>query len=269
MSAAEGVDAILARHGVKDPIDMAVVLGAGLAAVTDNLEGAVSIPYAELPGFPSAAGQAGALCFVKHDNVHVAYMRGRAHVYEQGDPAAMAAPLETLALIGARQFVLTSTVGSVRADLSPGHLVLVNDHINFGGMNPLIGLAADGGFVNMTNAYDPKLSWRLKRAAALSGVPLHEGVLMWFSGPSYETPAEIRMARTLGADIVGMAIAPEVVLCRRLGAHVAAVTLVANFGAGFSGGNPSHSETIAHAQAGALSLRRLLRAFFKTREKTA
>lgn len=268
MSPAEETVASIAARGVRDPIDFVVVLDWRLGAVADSPEDSLVIPYADLPAFRaiSARDPEGALVFARQDNAHVVYMRGRAHYFESGDLAAMAGPLEALAMLGAQQFILTDTVGSVRADFFPGNLVVVADHISFGGGNPLVGHASDGGFVNLTTAYDGKLSHRLKRAGALCGAPLHEGVYMWFSGPSFETPAEIRMARTLGADVVGMAIAPEVILCRRLGVNVAALTVVTHYGAGFSGGRPTHADTIKQAQAGAIPVKRLLRAFLRTRD---
>ena len=129
-------------------------------------------------------------------------------------------------------------------------------------------MSSDGGFISLTEAYDPKLYRRLKRATLHCGVQTHEGVMMWFSGPSFETPAEIKMARTLGADVVTTSMAPEVILARRLGVNVAAIGAVTHYGAGFQGGDPRHDQTIKQAQATAIGMRRLLRAFPKTRELT-
>jgi purine-nucleoside phosphorylase len=143
----------------------------------------------------------------------------------------------------------------------------VTDHINFNGLNPLIGMAAEGGFVSLTEAYDKRLLRRLKQAGAGSGVSVHEGVYMWFSGPTFETPAEVKVARLLGADVIGMSIVPEVILARRLALRVAAIAVVTSFAAGFSGGNPTHGETRQQALSGLISLRRLLRAFLKTKEE--
>jgi purine-nucleoside phosphorylase len=257
---------IISARGVAS-IDLAIVLGAGLGIVADGLDDAISIPYADLPGFPQGLSEPdGYLIVAPLEGMSIAYMRGRAEFHEVGDAAAMAIPLETLAMLGAQNFIFTAGVGSVRADMHPSNLVLVTDHISLGGINPLIGMSADGGFVGLTDAYDPKMFRRLKRATLHCGVQTHEGVVMWFSGPSFETPAEIRMARLLGADVVCMSMVPEVILARRLGMNVAAVGAVTYYGAGFSGGAPSHSQTLKQAQAGAIGLRRLLRAFPKTRE---
>ena len=261
----QAVEIIMAR-GVGS-IDLVIVLGAGLGNVADGLEDAISIPYADLPGFPrNLADPDGYLIVSSMDGVNTAYMRGRAEFHDSGDASCMAGPLETMAMLGATNFILTAGVGSVRADMHPSNLVLITDHINFGGINPLIGLSSDGGYVGLTDAYDPKMFRRLKRATLHCGVQTHEGVMMWFSGPSFETPAEIRMARAIGADVVCMSMAPEVILARRLGVNVAAVGAVTYYGAGFSGGAPSHSTNLKQAQAAAIGLRRLLRAYPKTRE---
>lgn len=262
------VDLIRRRAG-DDQIEVAFVLGTGLGGAVDALENSVSIPYAEIPGFPETPvlGHEGRLVIGTQEGTRVAYLVGRAHYYERGNARAMAFPLEALALLGLHVVILTCSVGSANADVFPGMLVLVTDHINLSGFNPLIGVAEEGGFLSMTEAYDNRLTRRLKRAAVGSGVQLKEGVYMWVSGPTFETPAEIRMARTLGADVVGMSLVPEVILARRLAMRVAAVAVVTNFGAGFSGGNPTHAQTIEVAHQGAISVKRVIRAFLKTRDE--
>jgi purine-nucleoside phosphorylase len=264
----QAAEIIQAQAGF-DPFDFAFVLGTGLAHVADNLEDQIVIPYADLPGFPDSeiSGHDNRLVIGTQEGIRVVYLLGRAHYYEKGDPRAMASALETLALIGVQAIVFTNAAGSVNADMYPGTLVQVTDHINFNGLNPLIGVAADGGFVSLTEAYDKRLVRRMKRAALAAGVGLREGVYMWFSGPSFETPAEIRMARTLGADLVGMSTVPEVILARRLALRVAAISVVTNFAAGFNNGNPSHSETKDVAMQGAIGLRRLIRSFLKVKEE--
>ena len=257
---------ILNARGVLS-VDLAIILGDGLGGVADGHEDAIVIPYADLPGFPDGlVAPDGVLVVAEHEGLQIAYMRGRAEFHRNADASAMAVPLETLAMLGAQNVILTGGVGSIRGDMHPSNLVLITDHINFGGINPLIGLSADGGLLGLTDAYDPKLFRRLKRATLHCGVQTHEGVMMWFSGPTYETPAEIKMSRILGADVVTMAMVPEVILARRLGINVAAVGAVTYYGAGFSGGAPSPSTTLKQAQAAAIGMRRLLRAFPKTRE---
>ncbi len=264
--AVEQATDIINSRGVQS-VDLAIVLGEGLGSFADGLDDAIVIPYADLPGFPEGhTAPDGVLTVAAHDGLSVAYMRGRAEFHRNADAAAMAVPLETLAMLGAQNLILTAGVGSVRADMHPSNLVLITDHINFGGINPLIGMSADGGFVSLTDAYDPKLFRRLKRATLHCGAQTHEGVMMWFSGPSFETPAEVKMARVLGADVIAWSMVPEVILARRLGVNVAAVGAVTHYGAGFSGGAPSHSTTLKQAQAAAIGMRRLLRALPRTRE---
>jgi purine-nucleoside phosphorylase len=188
----------------------------------------------------------------------VAVFGGRAHYYETGDPGAMRLPLEVLSALGAEALILTNAAGSMRADIPPGHLMLLSDHINFSGLNPLIGEPSDARFVPMTEAHDPDLRARLRAAAEASDVVLNEGVYAWYSGPSFETPAEIRAIRTLGADAVGMSTVPEVILARFLGLKVAAISTITNMAAGLSDEAISHEHTKAMAPLGAAKLERLL-----------
>ena len=146
-------------------------------------------------------------------------------------------------------------------DIRPPSLVLITDHINYSGMNPLFSDRTDGRFVSMNGAYDERLRKKLKLAAITSGMTLHEGVYMWFSGPSFETPAEVKVARTLGADLVGMSTVPEVILARYYGLRVAAVSVVTNLAAGIGGASPSHQDTQGQAAGASAALRRLIRAF--------
>ena len=268
MSASMAAAQVLRQRGGGEPVEMAVLLGTGLGAVAEMLDGPVVVSYQDLPGFPqtSVPGHAGQLAIGVQESVRVAYLHGRTHYYESGDAGAMASALETMALLGAWTVLLTSTAGSVRPGLYPGNIAMITDHINISGINPLVGTSADKHFVNLVDAYDPRLRQRLKKASAGAGVSLQEAIYMWFPGPSFETPAEIKLARQLGADVVGMSIVPEVVLARRLGLRVAALSIVTNFGAGFSGGNPSHEETGRAALAGTIGLKRLVRNFLKTKD---
>ena len=263
-SNAEAAADILKQRGAAN-VDIAIVTGTGLASLADQVANPLITPYADLPGFPvpQVSGHPGNVVIGEQEGVRVAYLQGRSHFYETGDPAAMATPIETMALLGAQTLLLTCAAGSVRADLYPGMIVAVTDHINLNGFNPLIG-STDNAFINMNEAYDKRVLRRLKRAALAAGVTIHEGVFMWFPGPSFETPAEIRAARLLGAHMVGMSLVPEVILARRLALNVGALAVVTNFGAGFTGGNPSHAESRDVAASGGIVLKRLVRAFLKT-----
>lgn len=241
--------------------ETALVLGSGLGGLVDELEDAVRIPYGDLPGFPvsGVSGHAGQVVAGRFGGVPVVMLAGRAHYYEHGDAAAMRPVLEALAGIGVKKLLLTNAAGSLRPEMGPGSVMLITDHINFSGSNPLFGEPSDRRFVGLTEAYDSGMRGALKAAAAATGTPLHEGVYMWFSGPSFETPAEIRMARLVGADAVGMSTVPEVILARFLGLKVAACSVVTNLAAGMTGQELSHQETKDMAPLGGARLAAILR----------
>lgn len=241
--------------------DTALVLGSGLGGLVDDVEDAVRIPYADLPGFPvsGVSGHAGQIVAGRFGGVPVLMLAGRAHYYEHGNAAAMRPVLETLAGIGVSKLLLTNAAGSLRPEMGPGSVMLITDHINFSGSNPLFGEPTDRRFVGLTEAYDAGIRAALKAAAAATGTPLHEGVYMWFSGPSFETPAEIRMARIVGADAVGMSTVPEVILARFLGLRVAACSVITNLAAGMTGQELSHQETKDMAPLGGARLAAILR----------
>lgn len=246
--------------------ESAVILGRNFYSVADITENAVRIPYSQLPGFPQAAGvDDGELVFGLVDAVPTIFLKGRTNFYETGDPSLMAAPIETLALLGVRSLLCPALATSARADFVPSSIVAITDHINFNGFNPLVGSVSDKGFVNMNEGYDKRLLRRLKTAAAAAGVTVHEGVYMWFSGPSYETPSEVKLARLFGADLMGWSIAPEAILARRYGLPFCGVAVVTDFGAGFSGGAPSGDMTRGPAVAGSVAIKRLARAFVRAR----
>lgn len=239
---------------------IAIVLGSGLSGIADRLENAISIPFADITGFPESgvSGHQGRLVAGRMGGAPVLLLAGRVHYYEAGDAKAMLPVLKALQSIGIEQLILSNAAGSLREDLPPGSVMLITDHINFSGTNPLIGEPSDKRFVGMTNAYDAALCEALRAAARAENIPLGEGVYMWFSGPSFETPAEIRMARGFGADAVGMSTVPEVILARFLGLRVAACSVITNFGAGMTGGELSHTETKDMAPIGGAKLEKLI-----------
>lgn len=245
--------------------DVGIVLGTGLGPLAEAMEGAVDIPYGELPGFPHAgvSGHAGALRLGRLEGATVATLQGREHYYEAGRADAMAVAVETLKGLGCRSLLLTNSAGSLDPEIVPGWPMLICDHIAWSGFNPLIGTGGDERFVDMTEAYDTGLRDRMKRAAAAQGIDLAEGVYMWFSGPSFETPAEIRAARILGADAVGMSTVPEVILARRHGLDVVALSMITNLAAGLAGEGLSHAQTRAVAARGADRIQALVREFLK------
>lgn len=240
---------------------VAVVLGSGLGAVADIVEGATSIPYAELPGFPrpTVPGHAGRVLLGRVEGAPVAVLQGRVHLYEGGDPGAVLRWLASLRDLGVHTLLLTNASGSLRPATEVGALVLIEDHINLQGPSPLVGSKDGPAFVDMTEAYDRGLRKLLLGAAEAVGVRLGSGVYLALLGPSFETPAEIRAFRALGADLVGMSTVPEVIAARALGMRVAAVSVVTNLAAGLAAEPLSHEQTLAASSRAAGDLARLLR----------
>ncbi|WP_316859191.1 purine-nucleoside phosphorylase [uncultured Cohaesibacter sp.] len=253
------------REKVKGPVKVGMVLGSGLGALADEVEDAERFPYQKLPGFPvsSVSSHASELVVGTLNGVKVAILAGRAHYYESGDATVMKQPLATLKALGCEQFLLTNAAGSLRDDVAPGELMLIDDHINWSGRSPLIGIETDDRFVGLTEAYDSQMRSDLTRAAASAGVTLKSGVYAWFSGPNFETPAEIRAARILGADAVGMSTVPEVILARWMGIRVAAISTITNYGAGMTGSELSHEETKQVGPIGAQKLIKVIKAYLQ------
>jgi purine-nucleoside phosphorylase len=243
----------------------AIILGSALGSIVDVVNDALVIPYGELRGFPEPkiSGHAGKLYVGKIAGVEVAVLAGRAHPYESGNAAVMRPVLDQLKTAGIETLILTNAAGSLKLSIPPGSLMLITDHINYSGMNPLIGQHGDENFVPMTDAYDPKLRKAFLTAAKKEKIALRQGVYVWFSGPSFETPAEIRMAQVIGGSAVGMSTAPETIIARRLGLKVAALSVITNLGAGIKGASPSHEETKREGEKAAANMKRLLSRFFK------
>jgi purine-nucleoside phosphorylase len=253
--------AALIRSRIGDhPIDVGLVLGSGLGAIADHIANPTVFSYDDLPGFtrPMVGGHAAELVLGTIGTARIAVFKGRVHHYESGSVSSMRVPIETLALLGASTVVLTNAAGSTRPEIKPGSLVVIRDHINLTGQNPLVGETDDARFVDLTAAYDPILRERFAKAAAETGRRISEGVYMWRSGPSFETPAEVNALRMLGADLVGMSTVPEVIIARRLGLRVLAVSMVTNFAAGLNDGPISHEQTMRAAAASIVPLTRVL-----------
>ncbi len=247
------------------PVRLGLILGSGLGHLAGAVDG-VSIPYDDLPGFPhvGVSGHNPNLVIGDLCGVRVAVFGAREHYYENGNSAAMRLPLTVLRALGADTLIATNAAGSMRPDIQPGDLMLLNDHINFSGLNPLIGEKTDARFVPMTTAHDPDLRAALSASAAAVGVPLATGVYAWYSGPSFETPAEIRAIKILGGDAVGMSTVPEVILARFLGLRVAAISTITNMAAGMSNESISHEHTKAMAPLGAAKLESILRHYLSS-----
>jgi purine-nucleoside phosphorylase len=245
------------------PYRIGIVLGSGLGPLADAVTDAVAIPYSELPGLPvsKVSAHRGELVAGRLEGVPVLVFSGRSHFYESGDAAVMRSAIGMLKALGCEGVLLTNAAGSLRAEWGPGTVMMIADHIAFSGRNPLIGEETDERFVGLSVAYDAEWRGAFQRAAAAEGIALPSGVYMWFSGPAFETPAEIRMARILGADAVGMSTVPETILARFFGLKVAAFSNITNLAAGMTGGELSHQETKDMAPVGAAKLERIIRRF--------
>ena len=246
------------------PVQIGLILGSGLGHLAKAVDG-VAIPYADLPGFPEigVSGHNPQLVIGQLEGVRVAVFGARAHYYETGRGDAMRVALEVLKALGAPQLIVTNAAGSMRADIAPGDLMLLSDHINFSGLNPLIGETTDARFVPMGDAYDPAMRAALLAVAKGLDIDLQEGVYAWYSGPSFETPAEIRAIRILGADAVGMSTVPEVILARFLGLRVVAMSAITNMAQGMSDEAISHEHTKAMAPLGAEKIEKILRGYLR------
>ena len=257
--------AVRARLGESFPKTV-LVLGSGLGRFADKLAHVKSVSYAEIPGFSRSTvpGHRGSLMVGEISGAPLAIMAGRIHAYEGHPAQSIAVLIRTLRKLGAEQLVLTNASGGLKADMPAGTLMIVTDHINFSGLNPLIGPndeAIGPRFPDMSNAYDPGLRAMLADAAREAGFEVRSGVYLYTLGPNFETPAEVRMFAALGADAVGMSTVPECLAARHCGMKVAALSLVTNLAAGLSTAPLTHTETLAEAEKAYERVERLLLVF--------
>ncbi len=239
--------------------EIAVVLGSGLGAFAEELAERVEIPYTEIPGWPAstAAGHADKLIIGKLGGLPVAVMAGRAHLYEGHTPAQVTHGVRVLDALGVTSLVLTNAAGGINKSFDRGGLVLISDHINLQGSNPLCG---GPHFIDMSDAYSREFRKIAQEVAVALCIPLTEGVYAAMLGPSYETPAEIRMLRTMGADVVGMSTVPEVIVANSLGMQVLAISCVTNMAAGVLPQKISHEEVLETGEMVRETLVRYLKA---------
>jgi len=243
-----------------------IVLGSGLGGLADALTDAVAVPFAELPGWPaaSAPGHAGRMLLGRLEGVPVVCLQGRLHLYEGNSERLVVEPVLLMHRLGAKVIVLSNAAGGVRVDWGPGTLMLITDHLNLTGRNPLMGANDDAlgpRFPDLTDAWSPRLRALARQAAQDEGIDLKEGVYAGLTGPTYETPAEIRMFRTLGADAVGMSTVLEAIVARWAGLELAGISLVTNPGAGITGEPLSHEEVMEAGAAAGPRFIRLVRRF--------
>ena len=247
---------------------VAVVLGSGLGSVADEVEDARILPAAEIPGWPrsTAPGHAGRVVMGTLEGCPVILLQGRVHCYEGYSMQDVTFPVRVLGMMGVRQYVATNASGGVNPELAPGDIAAVRDHINLVGANPLVGPSEprwNVRFPDMTHAYSPRLLELLDMAAAGAGLTLKRGVYAAFMGPSYETPAEVRMARTLGADLVGMSTVPEVVVANAMGMETAVLSCVANRASGMGDEHLTEEEVLRVMAESSRSLALLIRGLMR------
>ena len=238
------------RSRANADVSVGIVLGSGLGAFAEDLGQPVLIPYDEIPGFAHATveGHAGRLVIGTAEGVTVAAMQGRFHFYEGYGLDDVTFPIRVLKLLGVRTLILTNAAGSLNTELSPGSLMVISDHINLMGVNPLIGPNDERfgpRFPDLTSTYEPALQAIVIEEAKAVDVEMRRGVYAALSGPSYETPAEIHMVRTLGADAVGMSTVPEAIVARHMDIQVIGISCITNLAAGVSNRPVDHSQVIA------------------------
>ncbi len=246
-AAQKAANAIRSRADTRQPA-IGIILGSGLGGLASKISDAVRIPFGDIPGFPEATvvGHEGTLVLGSLGGRDVVALNGRFHMYE-GHPAALAAfPVRVFHALGARELFVSNAAGGISSKLRVGDLMIICDHLNLMGANPLVGemQAGDIRFPDMTDAYDPGFRRVLRNSAEPLGITLREGVYAGLLGPSYETPSEVKMLRILGADAVGMSTVPEVIVARALGMRVAGVSCITNAAAGVSGSALSHAEVL-------------------------
>ncbi len=243
---------------------LAIVLGSGLSNALDFLDIEQRVPYSQIPGFltPTVSGHTGELLIGRAQGKLVAALSGRFHVYEGHALADVVLPVRALIRAGAQRLMLTNAAGGVNLNFRPGDLMLINDHVNLTGRNPLIGPEEPElgpRFPDMTRAYDRELRALALESASRLGMGLRQGVYAWLPGPSYETPAEIRMLRALGVDAVGMSTVPEVIAARQMGARVLGISCITNMAAGICDQPLTHEEVTDMSHRAAADCQRLMR----------
>ena len=261
-AAARAADAIRARLGAEEPA-IALVLGSGLGGLAEEIRDAAIVPYRDVPGFPAAtvAGHAGVLVGGTLGGKRVLALSGRFHMYEGHDVTVAAYPIRVVHALGARTLFVSNAAGGLRSTFQPGDLMLIRDHLNLMFRNPLIGALQSGDerFPDMSGPYDAALNELARRAALDGGVLLREGVYVGLLGPSYETPAEVRMLQQFGGDAVGMSTVPEVIVARALGMRVVGMSCITNLACGLSAEPISHAEVLEVTARAAEGMKKVVR----------
>ncbi len=263
-AADDAAKSLRARVGDAPP-EIGIVLGSGLGGLAEQIEDAVHVAFSEVPGFPTATviGHAGAVVSGKLGGRSVIALAGRFHMYEGHSPQLAAYPVRVMHALGARVYFASNAAGGISRTLSAGDLMIINDHLNLTGVNPLTGHVEEGDerFPDMSAPYDAGLRQLLKASAAKAGLDVKEGVYAWLPGPSFETPAEVRMLGGLGADAVGMSTVPEVIVARAMGMKVAAMSCIANAASGVTEAPVLHADVLDVTARAARGFQEIVRDF--------
>jgi purine-nucleoside phosphorylase len=263
-AASIAAEVIRTKAGSEAPA-IGIVLGSGLGGLAGDIEEAVVIPFADIPGFPTATviGHAGSVVIGRLAEKRVVALAGRFHMYEGHPPQLAAFPVRVMHALGARIYFASNAAGGIRKDLTAGDLMIIEDHLNLTGVNPLTGPVEinDERFPDMTAPYDDELRDLLKASAKRIDLPVKEGVYAWLPGPSFETKAEVRMLSTLGADAVGMSTVPEVIVARAMGMRVAGMSCIANAASGIGVTPVLHADVLDVTAKAAVGFQALVREF--------
>lgn len=260
-------DLIKKELGLNNP-QIAVILGSGLGDLVESLENKKRLGYKDIPGSPvsSVEGHKGELVYGTLCGKEILCVNGRVHLYEGFDPTSIATAIHSLKDLGIKKLIVTNAAGSLNKNIAPGSLMLINDHINFSGRNPLVGPNDDfygSRFPAMNNAYTPELLEKMKKIAKRVKIDVHEGVYLMVLGPNFETAAEIRMFTKFGADAVGCSTVPEVIAAAHCSMEVLGISVITNYGAGMVDNTPTHLETLLNANKAAERLVTLITEFIK------
>jgi purine-nucleoside phosphorylase len=263
--AAVNAAAAIRKRAASQQPKVAIILGSGLGGLSKSIGDAVRIPFRDIPGFPevTVAGHEGAVIVGTLGGREVVALSGRFHMYEGHPPALASFPVRVFHALGAQELFVSNAAGGISSKLAVGDLMMISDHLNLMGTNPLVGEAQEGElrFPDMTDAYNPGLRWLLRATAEKLGITLREGVYAGLLGPSYETPSEVKMLRLLGADAVGMSTVPEVIVARALGMRVAGISCITNAAAGVTGAALTHAEVLETTNRVSASFERLVTEF--------
>ena len=264
----EKIAAFIRQHIGDYHPDTAIILGSGLGSIADTINNPIILPYTDIPGFPqtTVAGHKGQLIVGQLHNHQVLCMQGRFHLYEGHNPQVINTIIQVFKNLGIKQLIITNAAGSLNPDITPGSIMMITDHINFSGLNPLVGKDDEKygpRFPSLANAYPADLRKKMQNIADKINIKLHQGIYLMVLGPNFETAAEIKAFRILGADAVGMSTVPEVICAARCNIKVLGLSVITNYGTRMSQSTTSHHETLEQGQRACADLAKLITSYLK------